>query len=112
MLHMRGLPEHQIPRRVKVPDFAGRLPEPIRKFTGAIHDATHLSFVQGGGHGGSHPHLVAQLPDGGAGQAAGVPGRADQRELDAGRHLRRRERDERRNAGGHPDVVGGRRMAR
>jgi hypothetical protein len=41
-----------------VPDFAGRLPEPIRKFTGAIHDATHLSFVQGGGHGGSHPHLA------------------------------------------------------
>ena len=58
VLHMRGLPEHQIPRRVKVPDFAGRLPEPIRKFTGAIHDATHLSFVQGGGHGGSHPHLA------------------------------------------------------
>jgi predicted dehydrogenase len=58
VLHMRGLPEHQIPRRVKVPDFAGRLPEPIRKFTGVIHDATHLSFVQGGGHGGSHPHLA------------------------------------------------------
>ena len=58
VLHTRGLPEHQIPRRVSVPDFAGRLPEPIRKFTGAIHDATHLSFVQGGGHGGSHPHLA------------------------------------------------------
>ena len=41
-----------------MPDYAGRLPESIRKFTGAIHDATHLSFVQGGGHGGSHPHLV------------------------------------------------------
>jgi predicted dehydrogenase len=58
LLHMRGLPEPQIPRRVKVPDFAGRLPEGIRKFTGAIHDATHLSFLQGAGHGGSHPHLV------------------------------------------------------
>ncbi len=58
VLHTRGLPEGQIPRRASVPDFAGRLPEPIRKFTGAIHDATHLSFVQGGGHGGSHPHLV------------------------------------------------------
>lgn len=58
VLHMRGLPEHHIPRRVAVPDFAGLLPEPIRKFTGAIHDATHLSFVQGGGHGGSHPHLA------------------------------------------------------
>jgi predicted dehydrogenase len=58
VLHMRGLPEPQIPRRVRVPDFAGRLPEGIRKFTGAIHDATHLSFLQGAGHGGSHPHLV------------------------------------------------------
>src|SRR5437588_3854417 len=58
VLHMRGLPEPQIPRRVKVPDFAARLPEPIRKFTGAIHDPTHLSFLQGAGHGGSHPHLV------------------------------------------------------
>ncbi len=58
VLHMRGLPEPQIPRRVKVPDYAGRLPEPIRKFTGGIHDPTHLSFVQGGGHGGSHPHLA------------------------------------------------------
>jgi predicted dehydrogenase len=58
VLHMRGLPEGQVPRRVPVPDFAGRLPEPIRKFTGAIHDATHLSFLQGAGHGGSHPHLA------------------------------------------------------
>jgi predicted dehydrogenase len=58
VLHMRGLPEPQVPRRVKVPDFAGRLPDPIRKFTGAIHDATHLSFLQGAGHGGSHPHLA------------------------------------------------------
>jgi len=58
VIHFKGLPESQIPRRVKVPDYAGRLPDPIRKFTGAIHDATHLSFVQGGGHGGSHPHLA------------------------------------------------------
>lgn len=58
VLHMRGLPEPQIPRRVEVPDFAGRLPEPIRRFTGAIHDPTHVSFLQGAGHGGSHPHLV------------------------------------------------------
>ena len=58
ILHYKGLPEPQIPRRIKVPDYAGRLPDPIRKFTGAIHDATHLSFLQGAGHGGSHPHLV------------------------------------------------------
>jgi predicted dehydrogenase len=51
VLHYKGLPEGEIPRRVKVPDYAGRLPDPIRKFTGAIHDATHLSFLQGAGHG-------------------------------------------------------------
>jgi hypothetical protein len=45
---------------VKVPDFAHLLPEPIRTFTmpQAIQDADHLSFLQGGGHGGSHPHLT------------------------------------------------------
>ena len=46
-----------------MPDFADRLPEPIRRFTlpQEIHDAEHLSFVQGGGHGGSHPHLVDEF---------------------------------------------------
>jgi predicted dehydrogenase len=58
VIHTRGLAEPQIPKRVKVPDYAQRLPEPIRKFTGTIQDAEHLSFIQGGGHGGSHPHLV------------------------------------------------------
>ncbi|MFO0809908.1 MAG: Gfo/Idh/MocA family oxidoreductase [Gemmataceae bacterium] len=58
VIHTRGLPEPKIPTRVKVPDYASRLPEPIRKFTGTIQDAEHLSFIQGGGHGGSHPHLV------------------------------------------------------
>ena len=45
---------------MKVPDYAARLPEPLRKFTmpQAIQDAEHLSFLQGGGHGGSHPHLA------------------------------------------------------
>lgn len=56
----KPLTEKEIPQRVKVPDYANRLPEPIRKFTmpAAIQDADHLSFLQGGGHGGSHPHLV------------------------------------------------------
>jgi predicted dehydrogenase len=60
IIHTKGLPEPQIPQRVKVPDFAHLLPEPIRKFTqpSAIQDAEHLSFIQGGGHGGSHPHLA------------------------------------------------------
>jgi predicted dehydrogenase len=54
------LTEAEIPRRVRVPDYAHLLPEPIRRFTqpAAIQDAEHLSFLQGGGHGGSHPHLV------------------------------------------------------
>ena len=56
----RPLTEAEIPRRVTVPDYAHLLPEPIRAFTqpAAIQDADHLSFLQGGGHGGSHPHLV------------------------------------------------------
>src|SRR5207245_4944958 len=54
----KGLPEPKIPQRVKVPDYAQLLPEPIRPFTGAIQDAEHLSFIQGAGHGGSHPHLA------------------------------------------------------
>ncbi len=58
VIHTKGLPEPKIPERTKVPDYAHRLPEPIRPFTGKIQDAQHLSFIQGGGHGGSHPHLV------------------------------------------------------
>src|SRR6516225_7395227 len=58
VIHTRGLPEPRIPQRIKVPDYAQRLPESIRKFTGTIQDAEHLSFIQGAGHGGSHPHLV------------------------------------------------------
>jgi predicted dehydrogenase len=65
VIQTKSSPEHplsepEIARRVKVPDFAHLLPEPIRRFTqpAAIQDAEHLSFLQGGGHGGSHPHLV------------------------------------------------------
>src|SRR5438067_9058435 len=60
VIHTKGKPEPEIPHRVQVPDYAHLLPEPIRKFTqpAAIQDAEHLSFLQGGGHGGSHPHLA------------------------------------------------------
>jgi hypothetical protein len=63
VLHVAKRPEHQIPEKVTVPDFAHLLPEPIRRFTmpSEIHDAEHLSFIQGGGHGGSHPHLVNEF---------------------------------------------------
>ncbi len=46
------------PQRVKVPDYAHLLPEAIRRFTGSVTDEGHLSFIQGAGHGGSHPHLA------------------------------------------------------
>jgi predicted dehydrogenase len=52
------------PGRVTVPDYARLLPEPIRRFTQkGVYDAghAHLSFTQGGGHGGSHPHLVHEF---------------------------------------------------
>jgi predicted dehydrogenase len=61
VLHTAKRPEPEIASRVEVPDFAHRLPEPIRRFTQSIQDADHLSFIQGGGHGGSHPHMVHEF---------------------------------------------------
>src|SRR5947209_1207241 len=62
VIHTISLPEPEIPRRVPVPDYARLLPEPIRRFTTkgvySSDEEQHLSFTQGGGHGGSHPHLV------------------------------------------------------
>jgi len=61
VLHTAKLPEPEIASKIEVPDFAHLLPEPIRMFTKTIQDADHLSFIQGGGHGGSHPHLVNEF---------------------------------------------------
>jgi predicted dehydrogenase len=65
VLHTAKLPEPKIPKKVKVPDFAHRLPKGIRKFTTkGVYDLgkkTHLSFTQGAGHGGSHPHLAHEF---------------------------------------------------
>jgi predicted dehydrogenase len=61
VFHTAKKPEHEIPSRVKVPDYARLLPEPIRGFTTTIQDAEHLSFIQGAGHGGSHPHMVNEF---------------------------------------------------
>lgn len=58
----RGL--ELVHERVAAPDRADLLPEPIRRFTtrGVYnHAQSHLSFKQGGGHGGSHPHLVHEF---------------------------------------------------
>jgi len=65
VLHTAKKPEPEIPSRVKVPDYAHLLPEEIRGFTTEgvydLGDARHLSFTQGGGHGGSHPHLAHEF---------------------------------------------------
>jgi predicted dehydrogenase len=65
VLHTAKKPEPEIPQRVKVPDYAHLLPEGIRKFTTkGVYDLaenTHLSFTQGAGHGGSHPHLAHEM---------------------------------------------------
>jgi predicted dehydrogenase len=65
VLHTAKRPEPEIPRRVRVPDFAHLLPKPIRRFTTkGVYDLaahTHLSFTQGAGHGGSHPHMVHEF---------------------------------------------------
>lgn len=58
VLHVAKRPEPEIPQRVEVPDFADRLPEPLRQFTHTVQDAEHRSFLQGAGHGGSHPHIA------------------------------------------------------
>ena len=61
VIHTAKKPEPEIPERVTVPDFAHLLPKEIQPFTGTIQDADHLSFIQGGGHGGSHPHMVHEM---------------------------------------------------
>lgn len=65
VIHTAKRPEPEVPERVKVPDFADLLPAEIRQFTRAgVYDADgqqHLSFLQGAGHGGSHPHLAHEF---------------------------------------------------
>src|SRR5205809_81760 len=65
IMHRAKLPESKIPKPVKAPDYAKRLPAAIRRFTTkGVHDVakkTHLSFTQGAGHGGSHPHLTHEF---------------------------------------------------
>ncbi|SHF62856.1 Predicted dehydrogenase [Fodinibius roseus] len=65
VIHTAKKPEPEIPERVEVPDYGHRLPEEIQEFTReGVYDAeehAHLSFIQGGGHGGSHPHLAHEF---------------------------------------------------
>ncbi len=65
VIHTAKVPEPEIPKRVKVPDYAHLLPPEIQEFTTkGVYDMkenVHLSFLQGSGHGGSHPHLAHEF---------------------------------------------------
>lgn len=65
VVHTAKKAEPEIPEEVECPDFAHLLPEEIQRFTtGGVYDEEgnrHLSFTQGAGHGGSHPHLVHEF---------------------------------------------------
>ena len=67
ILHTAKKPEPEIPEEIECPDFAKLLPEEIQPFTTQgvydTDDNQHLSFTQGAGHGGSHPHLVHTFID-------------------------------------------------
>ena len=75
-------------KRIIVPDTDDMLPEETKKFTlrEKIEDDTHVSFIQGAGHGGSHPHMVQEFI------SAILEGRDSNRcnhcgKLDCGRYL-------------------------
>jgi predicted dehydrogenase len=65
IVHTAKKPEPEIPEAVTCPDYAHLLPAEIQAFTtGGVYDEDdnqHLSFTQGAGHGGSHPHLVHEF---------------------------------------------------
>ena len=59
-----GQPRQQHYEQVGTPDYANRLPAEIAEFTGGVPDdgrGNHPSVKHGGGHGGSHPHLVHEF---------------------------------------------------
>ncbi len=65
VVHTAKKPEPEIPEEMESPDFAKLLPKEIQHFTTkGVYDSEehqHLSFTQGAGHGGSHPHLVHEF---------------------------------------------------
>lgn len=78
VIHTAKRPEPEIPEEVVSPDFAHLLPPEIAPFTrGGVYGGDggeeHLSFTQGGGHGGSHPHLVHQFVELLRGHGEGYP---------------------------------------
>jgi predicted dehydrogenase len=65
-IHTAKLSEPDIPSEVECPDYGHLLPDEIALFTtggvyGGEEGDDHLSFTQGAGHGGSHPHLAHEF---------------------------------------------------
>ena len=80
-VHTAKKPEPEIPEKVECPDCAHLLPEEIAPFTtggvyGGEEGEDHLSYTQGGGHGGSHPHLAHQFVELLRGNGEGYPNAA------------------------------------
>lgn len=78
VVHTAKKPEPEIPEKVECPDYAHLLPGEIAPFTtGGVYGGDggeeHLSFTQGAGHGGSHPHLVHQFLELLRGRGEGYP---------------------------------------
>lgn len=78
VVHTAKKPEPEIPEPMECPDFAHLLPDEIAPFTtggvyGGEEGDDHLSFTQGAGHGGSHPHLVHQFIELLHGRGEGYP---------------------------------------
>lgn len=78
VVHTAKRPEPEIPQKVECTDFAKLLPDEIAPFTtGGVYSneegAEHLSYTQGAGHGGSHPHLVHQFVELLRGSGEGYP---------------------------------------
>ncbi|MEO0447843.1 MAG: gfo/Idh/MocA family oxidoreductase, partial [Verrucomicrobiota bacterium] len=78
VVHTAKKPEPEIPEELRCPDYGHLLPEEIAPFTrGGVYGGDggedHLSFTQGAGHGGSHPHLVHEFIQLLRGQGEGYP---------------------------------------
>jgi predicted dehydrogenase len=59
-----GKPRHESVERPTPPDRADLLPPSVGRYTKRFvygEDEKHLSFEQGGGHHGSHPHMVHEF---------------------------------------------------
>ncbi len=116
VIHTKSTPEQplsepEIPRRVKVPDYAHLLPEPIRRFTTkGVYDPGRRAPVVPPGR---RPRRLApapgpRLPERRPGRAAGPARRRDLGQLDDGRPLRPRVGHEGRREDRHSHPLTGR----